>query len=353
MLVVKAHLLNEAKRIFTGTGVIIKADGNRHLGAALGTQTFVEAYVKEKVEKWSKHLDTLTSFAITEPQAAYSCYLIAVKAKWSFLQRTIPNTAHLFQPLEDRLRNAFLPTIAGWTLTDIERDVAALPARDGGLGVSNPVSTAQASFEMSVAITTNLSALITNQSDDLAQFDREEVQKKKREWIKNKREGEKIQKRSLIERINAEQVCEEVPQETDEPSRKGRKPPDPPLIRALEMASQRGASSWLTARPLGEYDFSLSKRDFRDGLHVRYGKRPADLPQRCACGEKFDLQHALDCKTGGFVHMRHDHIRNLFAELFTKAGCHGVEMEQQLLPVQGELDHALKSAVRAMRPGWT
>lgn len=44
--------------------------------------------------------------------------------------------------------------------------------------------------------------------------------------------------------------------------------------------------------------------------------------------------------------MRHDHVRNLFAELLSKAGCHGVEIEQHLQPVQGELEHSCRTAVK-------
>ena len=36
--------------------------------------------------------------------------------------------------------------------------------------------------------------------------------------------------------------------------------------------------------------------------------------------------------------MRHNQTRNTIARLLQKAGCKGVEIEQQLLPVEGELD---------------
>ena len=36
--------------------------------------------------------------------------------------------------------------------------------------------------------------------------------------------------------------------------------------------------------------------------------------------------------------MRHNQTRNTFAKLLQRAGCKGVEIEQQLLPVEGELD---------------
>ena len=39
------------------------------------------------------------------------------------------------------------------------------------------------------------------------------------------------------------------------------------------------------------------------------------LPTNCACGKKFNIDHALTCMKGGFIHRRHDEIRNIFAEM--------------------------------------
>ena len=50
-----------AKEMFQGTGISITEEGKRHLGAALGTQGFVESYVQRKVSEWVKavkHLST-------------------------------------------------------------------------------------------------------------------------------------------------------------------------------------------------------------------------------------------------------------------------------------------------------
>lgn len=44
--------------------------------------------------------------------------------------------------------------------------------------------------------------------------------------------------------------------------------------------------------------------------------------------------------------MRHDHVRNAFAELFRKAGCVDVKIEQKLQPVDDELADAKRSVIR-------
>ena len=55
-----------------------------------------------------------------------------------FLCRTIPN---LSDPLEEVIRYKFLPAITGQSaLSDVERDLLALPSHPGGLGVINPVT---------------------------------------------------------------------------------------------------------------------------------------------------------------------------------------------------------------------
>ena len=42
--------------------------------------------------------------------------------------------------------------------------------------------------------------------------------------------------------------------------------------KAIDDASQPGASSWLSAIPLEQYGFSLNKAEFRDAVMLRHGK---------------------------------------------------------------------------------
>ena len=47
------------------------------------------------------------------------------------------------------------------------------------------------------------------------------------------------------------------------------------LQKAVTLASEKGASSWLSALPLREYGFALHKTAFHDALALRYGWLPS------------------------------------------------------------------------------
>ena len=47
---------------FQDTGVEITTVGNRHLGGALGVESFLERYICEKVLAWSSEIEQLSSF---------------------------------------------------------------------------------------------------------------------------------------------------------------------------------------------------------------------------------------------------------------------------------------------------
>ena len=108
------------------------------------------------------------------------------------------------------------------------------------------------------------------------------------------------------------------------------------LQRAMDLAQEKGASSWLTSLPLEEFGFSLHKGAFRDAIALRYGWQPSNLPSTCACGSCFSVEHALSCPKGGFPTIRHNEIRDLTANLMTEV-CHDVCIEPILQPITGEV----------------
>ena len=87
--------------------------------------------------------------------------------------------------------------------------------------------------------------------------------------------------------------------------------------------------------PLEEHEFTLNKGEFIDAIAIRYNKALRGLPSQCPCGQKYDVTHALNCKKGGFVIIRHNDIRDFEANLLSKI-CSDVELEPALQPVTDE-----------------
>ena len=107
------------------------------------------------------------------------------------------------------------------------------------------------------------------------------------------------------------------------------------LQRAVNIAKEKGASSWLTTLPIAEHGFSLHKGDFRDALCLRYDWKPKGLPSRCVCDKAFTVEHSLSCPRGGFPSLRHNELRDITAKCMGKV-CHNVGVEPPLQPLTGE-----------------
>ena len=70
----------------------------------------------------------------------------------------------------------------------------------------------------------------------------------------------------------------------------------------------------------------MSSTQFRDALALRYGRTPTNLATHCdADGEEFTVCHALNCKKGGLVTLRHNELRNLNIEMVKTASLHTVK----------------------------
>ena len=223
-----------------------------------------------------KHADQLTKFAKEEPQLAYSAFTKAISMRWSFLQRTIPDTKHYFIPLEETIREKLIPAIIGRKVNDLERKLISLPVRMGGLGIQDPTITADIEFRNSNIISRNLTELILNQETNLNNYSDTRVNA---DILKVKTEKEEL----LIERL------EEVKSLADDK-----------LKRYIELVCEKGSGAWLSALPLQAMGFVLNKQEFRDGICLRYGWRIPNTPTYCACGTKNSVDHTLNCKLGGY-----------------------------------------------------
>ena len=309
VLIVKDPSMEEyAKNIFADSGITIGLEGERHLGAVVGNADFKKKYVQNKIEKWTQDIHQLSEIAVNEPQLALCAFTKAMCMRWSFVQRTISNISHLFQPLEEVIRERFIPAVVGRKVSDVERRMLALPVRFGGIGILNPTETADMEFDISVKITSELKEIIYNQETNLDNLNDERVmavinQTKQEKGNRLTQEFEYV--KSLV---------------SDD------------LKRCLDLAREKGAGSWLTALPIQSLGYVLNRQDFRDSLCLRYGWKIPNTPLFCACSKRNDVDHALTCMLGGYVIMRHDRVRNLEANLL-KDVCKDIRIEPELLPV--------------------
>ena len=103
----------KAAETFDNTNIKKISSGQKHLGAAIGSELYRRKYIEEIVSKWRNELFLLSKIMGIKPQAAYFVYINCLKSKYNFFNRTIPTIQNHMKSIEDVLRNHFIPTIIG------------------------------------------------------------------------------------------------------------------------------------------------------------------------------------------------------------------------------------------------
>ena len=330
-LIVKEGLQDYARELFDGLDICIQTSGARDLGSAIGTREFVTSYVMKKAEHWASMIGTLADLAKAHPQSAYSLFVHAMRHKFSFIERSTPNAGASLQIVEDSIKDFFIPSIFGSNVmpTDLEREMYSLPINLGGLSIDNPVTGAAFKHAESRALCKTLSDLIKHSMKSYVIDPK--VQNALKRDIKIAR---KI-------RLAAQAVLL-------------KEKLDISMQRSMDIAQERGASVVFTLVPVAKFGYGLhNKREFTDALCVRYNRALPNFPLTCACGQPNSINHALNCVKGGFVHQRHDQVRDLLAK-FCSEVVRDVEIEPKLAPLTGEVlqpgantDDEARSDIRA------
>ena len=262
------------------------------------------------MEEWLAELQTLSDIAKTEPQAALSCLTHGLQSKYTFLLRTTPDIIELVQPIQTFIEDTLLPNIFGRAISDELMRVAKLPCREGGLGIID--LTRQSFLEKSLHISEPLIESVVSGSFELMESIFSLQQRRKNQVYKSNRAESKQRLTEVLDECSND------------------------LKRMVLLASERGASAWLTMLPIETEGFSLTKSNFRDALCLRYGLTPDHMPVKCACSKDFNVEQALSCSKGGFPIVRHNEIRDLFANVLSQV-CHDVALEPQLQEVDRTL----------------
>ena len=78
-MIIKPEREQAAREVFTDTAINVTVEGHKHLGAALGSRSFLEEYVGQKVDKWVNEVTKLADFAISQPQASYAAFTFGLR----------------------------------------------------------------------------------------------------------------------------------------------------------------------------------------------------------------------------------------------------------------------------------
>ena len=276
------------------------------------------------MNKWVASIHNLSDTARIQPHAAYTAFINGLCSKWTYmymymymyLLRTVPDIADFLQPLKDAIRSKFIPALTGREcVNDAERDLFALLALLGGLGLNNPVKTCNHEFTLSVDVTAPLATLILLQQPDLTpdtiymyMYDQQRAKARTRKTRRQHQSNTAIELKAQLPHH---------------------------LQRAMELGSEKGASSWLSTLPIEDHGFALHKGAFHDAFCMRYNWQPTHLPSKCIYGKAFSTDHALSCPTGGLPTIRHNELRDFTANVMTEV-CHDVCIEPSLQPISGE-----------------
>jgi hypothetical protein len=288
-----------AKRIFDGVPVQI-VHGQRFLGGFVGSDATRAQYVKEKTRKWEQTVTRLAEIGDLQPQAAFTAFQKSLSAEWTFLKRVLPDTEDYFKGVEQAISVELLPKILGRTsITAMDRELYALPPREGGLGISDPSNKAtDGSFATSRAASSHLIAALQQGTA----FDLETHCRTRKEAATTHRAETKRRHTATAEALLG---------------RLG-----PKQARAVQRVRDHHLSCLLTYTPSAANHTTLDHYTFRDHLAIRYGTTPVHAQSRCdGCGDRpvFDLDHALNCMKGGMVVRRHNEVRDVFGDFAQQA----------------------------------
>ena len=195
--------------------------------------------MSEKVGQWCAEVDKRAVIAVIQPHAAYAAMTHGLTSKWIHISRTVSNIGPLLHPLEERIRTKLIPALTGRSPpNDIERKLLALPSRLGGIGLVDPTETSAMEYSSSLRVAAPLIHLILAQ-DPRYPFEALE---------------EQIMAKTEIRREKSEQQSEAAKLLKSTLPRS--------LQRAVDLAQEKGASSWLTVLPDG-YGFLPPQKCFQ------------------------------------------------------------------------------------------
>ena len=126
---------------------------SRFLGGCVGDEGGVRQYVSDKVDAWVKCVERLAGAAKSYPQSAYAAFTHSLSCEWSYLQRVVKGHEDEYCRLRDAIHQVFTPAVLRREVSNVEHTLFELPARLGGLALTDPTKTALPLFSTTKAAT--------------------------------------------------------------------------------------------------------------------------------------------------------------------------------------------------------
>ena len=262
----------------------------------------------------------------------YCAFTRSLSCEWSYIHRVSKSHEAEYAPLHNIIRQQFTPAGLGREVLEREHQLLALPAKFGGLAITDPTETAPGAHAVSKDATRTLARSICSCQPVVVNDHSRRISRHCKLAT------------SQASRIRDEQagtLSKELLQDLPKTDR-----------RTLSRIVEGHASGWLTVLPLRQESYDMSATQFRDQLAIRYGRQPNSLPFHCdGCGALFTLQHGLDCHKGGLVKRGHNDLRDSDAKLADIA-FGGVTIEPILIPEQDRNGRPMLQADWLVRGVW-
>ena len=145
-----------AEEHFRGHGIRVVMR-HRYLGGFIGDADAERGWLREKIRGWIESVKLLAGVAHKHPQSAYAGLKKSLQKEWDFVQRVTLGVRDAFGPVEEALREIFVPALYEGLMEGVpEREINRLTVKQAGLALPDPTQTAPENWSASCVITGHL-----------------------------------------------------------------------------------------------------------------------------------------------------------------------------------------------------
>ena len=268
-------------------------EGSRYLGGYLGSSESREQWLQPQLDAWAGGVRRLAMVAERYPHTAYSGLAHSLQGEWQYLQRMVAGVGEKFAPIEEAISDTFFPALAGGAdgeLTEQHQRLRRIGAKEGGLGIRSPLETAERCHRTSSRCTSVLVGSLLGRCEWSLEEHMEKAALGRKAGVRTRIQAELATFASVVAAA--------------------------PEAERRRLRRGQHTGRWLNLIPNSRNDTCLSAEEFRDSLRLRLGLDPLALPSRCdGCGAPFTVSHALQCKKGNLVTLRHDDVKAVWEEM--------------------------------------